>query len=362
MLYAICFVLFFMILRFCVTLFNFISDPKLRRVSKHYNNLVSVLIPVRDEEPNILKLLTSIRDQDYADYEVIILDDQSTDATFRLCSDFARTDSRFRVVRGADLPKGWLGKNYACHQLAQQAQGEYLLFLEADESIGPGLINSAVHRMQMNKLSLLSVFTNQEMPGFGEQLVVPLMHFILLNLLPLKLVALSKNPTFSAASGQFMLFNANDYRRNNWHELVSDKVVEDIELMKQVKTAGLNGEALLANGMINCRMYHSFSESITGFSKNFLAAFNYSIGSLLIFLVLLIGGPLLVTATLNFPLVTFMCGLILLNRVMISLMAGQNALYNVILHPLQMCSLTLVAFLSIQKHLTKTNVWKGRPV
>jgi cellulose synthase/poly-beta-1,6-N-acetylglucosamine synthase-like glycosyltransferase len=67
MIYAICFILFFMILRFCVTLFNFISDPKLRRVNKHYNNLVSVLIPVRNEEDNILKLLTTIRDQDYTD-------------------------------------------------------------------------------------------------------------------------------------------------------------------------------------------------------------------------------------------------------------------------------------------------------
>ncbi len=362
MIYAICFVLFFMILRFCVTLFNFISDPKLRRVSKHYNNLVSVLIPVRNEEPNILKLLTSIRDQDYPDYEVIILDDQSTDATYQLCSDFVRMDSRFHVICGADLPKGWLGKNYACCQLAQQAKGEYLLFLDADESIKPGLINSAVHRMQMNNLSLLSLFTNQDMPGFGEQLVVPLMHFILLNLLPLKLVALSKNPAFSAASGQFMLFRANDYHRHNWHEQVSDKVVEDIEIMKLVKTNGLNGEALLANGMVSCRMYHNFAESVTGFSKNFLAAFNYSIGSLLIFLVLLIGGPLLVMATLNFHLVFLMCGLIVLNRIMISLLAGQNALSNVVLHPLQMCSLTLIAFFSIQKHLTKTNVWKGRRV
>jgi glycosyltransferase involved in cell wall biosynthesis len=200
MIYAICFILFFMILRFCVTLFNFISDPKLRRVNKHYNNLVSVLIPVRNEEDNILKLLTTIRDQDYTDYEVIILDDQSADATLKVCRGFASANSRFRVVEGNHLPKGWLGKNYACHQLAQQAKGEYLLFLDADETVNNGLINSAVHRMRVNNLSLLSLFTNQTMPGLGEQLVVPLMHFILLNLLPLKLVALSKNPSFSAAS------------------------------------------------------------------------------------------------------------------------------------------------------------------
>lgn len=362
MLYAICFVLFFMIVRFCVTLFNFISDPKLRRVSKHANNLVSILIPVRNEEHNILPLLRSITQQDYADYEVIILDDSSTDDTFAVCSDFALRDSRFKIIKGAGLPKGWLGKNYACHQLAQHAKGEYLLFLDADEIISNGLINSAVYRMQMHNLSLLSLFANQTMLTPGENLVVPLMHFILLNLLPLKLVFLSENRSVAAASGQFMLFNAADYHRNNWHERVKAAVVEDVEIMKQVKAQKLKGESLLANGMVSCRMYTGFGESITGFSKNLLAAFNYSIGGLLVFLTLIIGGPLLIMATLNFSLILFMCGLIILTRVMIAMLAGQSTVMNVLLHPLQMCSLTLIAFISIQKHLTKTNVWKGRKV
>lgn len=362
MLYAICFVLFFMIVRFCVTLFNFISDPKLRRVSKHANNLVSVLIPVRNEEQNILSLLQSIVGQDYMDYEVIILDDNSTDNTLAVCHNFALRDSRFKVIKGAELPKGWLGKNYACHQLAQQARGEYLLFLDADEKVNNGLINSAVYRMQMNNLSLLSLFTNQTMLTPGENMIVPLMHFMLLNLLPLKLVFLSANKSIAAASGQFMLFNAADYHRHSWHRQVKTAVVEDVEIMKQVKGQKLKGEALLANGMISCRMYTGFGESVSGFSKNFLAAFNYSIGGLLVFLTLLVGGPLLIMATLNFSLIFFMCGLIVLNRVMIAMLAGQSTALNVVLHPLQMCSLTLIAFISIQRHLTKTNVWKGRKV
>jgi glycosyltransferase involved in cell wall biosynthesis len=362
MIYAICFVLFFMILRFCVTLFNFISDPKLRRVSKHANNLVSILIPVRDEEHNIFPLLQSIADQDYTDYEVIVLDDSSTDGTYQICSDFASPNSRFRVIKGGALPPDWLGKNYACHQLAQQAKGEYLLFLDADEKVNKGLINSAVYRMQMNNLSLLSLFTNQTMLTLGEKIVVPLMHFILLNLLPLKLVFLSKNKSIAAASGQFMLFNAADYHHNQWHQQVKQAVVEDVEIMKQVKGKNLNGESLLANGMINCRMYAGFAEAVTGFSKNFLAAFNYSIGGLLVFLTILIGGPLLIMATLNLNLIFFMCSLVILNRVMIAMLAGQSTIVNTLLHPIQMCSLTLIAFMSIQKHLTKTNVWKGRKV
>jgi len=354
--------LFFIILRFTVTLFNFISDPKLRRISRHYSDKVSVLIPARNEADNILTLLKSIHEQDYAHYEVIVLDDGSTDDTFSLCSAFAQTHPQFRVIKGASLPSGWIGKNYACHQLAREAGGRYLLFLDADEQVKPGLINSAVHRMYTKQLGLLSLFTNQRMITMGEMLVVPLMHYILLNLLPVKLVSIVKNPSVAAASGQFMLFDANIYNQQQWHKAVKDKVVEDVEIMRLIKTRGYNGEALLANGLINCRMYNSYNEAINGFSKNFLAAFNYSIFGFLVYLTLVIIFPLILITTLNLPLILFMCGLIILSRIMISLESGQNALYNVLLHPVQMINLLLIAVLSIQKHLTKTNVWKGRRI
>jgi len=262
---------FFLILRFTVTLFNFISNPKLTKTGKKYNDLVSILIPARDEERNIIDLLESIRDQDYQNFEVIVLDDHSSDQTFKLCSDFCEIHKRFKVVKGNDLPRDWLGKNFACSQLAELAKGEYLIFLDADETIADGLINNSIHRMKLNKLGLLSIFTDQVTVTWGERLVVPLMHFLLLNLLPLRLVRLSANPSFSAASGQFMMFDADNYKTNLWHEQVKGKVVEDIEIMRLIKVNGYKAEALLANGYIHCRMYRSFSEAVEGFSKNFFA-------------------------------------------------------------------------------------------
>jgi glycosyltransferase involved in cell wall biosynthesis len=345
-------VFFFIILRFTVTLFNF----------RQYTDEVSILIPARDEGDNILTLLQSIHEQDYPYYEVIILDDGSSDNTYQLCTDFAEKHSKFKVIKGDALPANWLGKNYACYQLAQQAKGDFFLFLDADEKVHHGLINSAVHRMYLRKLSLLSLFANQEMQTAGEKLVVPLMHYILLNLLPLQLVYLVKHPSVAAASGQFMLFDAESYRENQWHEQVKHKIVEDVEIMKAVKGSGYNGEALLANGMVSCRMYKSYSDAINGFGKNFLAAFNYSVLGFLIYILLVISGPMLVIMTFDFQLIFFMIGLIILTRIMISLSSMQNALYNVLLHPVQMFSLTLIAFTAIQKHLTKTTIWKGRRI
>lgn len=362
MIIAISVTLFFIVLRFVVTLFNFMSNPKLQRIAKPYNDMVSILIPARNEQQNIGNLLQSITDQDYRHYEVIVLDDNSTDDTYNVCEQYAAMHPNVKVIKGDDLPDGWLGKNYACYQLARQAKGKYLMFIDADEQIERGLINSAVHRMHLRQVALLSLFTNQRTITLGEKLVVPLMHFLLLNLLPIRLIYLTRHYAVAAASGQFMFFDAETYHANQWHQQVRDKVVEDVEIMKLVKAARYRGEGLLANGLIYCRMYTGFDEAIHGFSKNFLAIFNYSIPGFLVYITLLIGGPLIVLSTLNLPLIFLMVGLIILTRIMISLSAGQNALLNVILHPLQMVSMVFIAFFAIQQHLTKTTVWKGRRV
>lgn len=353
---------FFLIIRFTVTLFNFLSNPKLPRIVRYYHDKVSVLIPARNEAEDILTLLQSIHAQDYQNYEVIILDDNSTDDTFAICEAFAAEHPKFKVVKGKSLENGWLGKNYACHQLAELATGSYFMFLDADEKVYNGLFNSVIHRMNLRQLSLLSLFTNQEMRSTGEKVAVPLMHYILLNLLPLRSVYLVRSAALSAASGQFMLFDASVYREYQWHQLVKNKVVEDVEIMKLVKASKLNGEALLANGMISCRMYKSYNQALNGFGKNFLAAFNYNIIGFSLYLLIIIGGPILVIATGKPGLISMAVTLILSARLMISLLAGQSAWRNFLWHPVQMLALLHIGVTSIQQRLTKTTIWKGRKI
>lgn len=353
-------IFFFLILRFTVTLFNFISNPKLTNSGRKYADLVSILIPARNEEHNIIDLLISIKEQDYENYEVIILDDSSSDNTLQLCTDYCKMNNRFRIVSGKELPNNWLGKNFACSQLAELAKGEYLIFLDADEIIASGLINNSIHRMKINKLNLLSIFPNQLMQTLGERLVIPLMHFLLLNLLPLRLVMLSRNPAFSAASGQFMMFDANGYHVNKWHQQVKMELDEDIEIMKLLKGLGYKVETLIGNSFIYCRMYRSFAEAVNGFSKNLLAGFGYNVIALFLYLFLVVIGPFAMAYFLSIELVLFALTLIILSRIMISLLAGQNALLNLILHPFQLLCMVLVSVFSVSKHFTKTIRWKGR--
>lgn len=352
--------LIFLVIRFSVTVFNFLSNPKLPRSVKHYDYKVSILIPARDEAENILGLLQSIKEQDYQNYEVIVLDDNSSDGTYNLIEKFSKDNHKFKIVKGKELPKGWLGKNYACHQLSKLATGNYLLFLDADEEIKRGFINSLISRTENGGLSLLSVFTNQVMQSIGEKLTVPLMHFILLNLLPLRLVRVSNNPAFSAASGQCMFFKASNYHDFQWHKKVQNKVVEDVEIMKLVKQEGFKTEALLANGLIYCRMYKNLNESINGFSKNILAGFGSNIIILLIYQLLVIAWPIILILNFDLSLFALPLTLVILSRLMISFLSGQNVLLNLVLHPLQMLFFLLISLISIKKHLFKNGTWKGR--
>lgn len=360
MIYLLYIIFSFLILRFSVTLFNFISNPKLGNSVKQYDELVSVLIPARNEQADILNLLQSLKSQNYQNIEVIVLDDSSSDATLQISRDFCATDNRFKTIIGNPLPNNWLGKNYACHQLAQQAKGNYLLFLDADETVKNNLINNALHRMVLGKLALLSLFANQITLTLGEKLVVPLMHYLLLNLLPLRLVKLSSNPAFAAASGQFMFFNAQIYKQNLWHQQVKNKVVEDIEIMKTIKQNGFTGETLLANHFLYCRMYKSYKQSLNGFSKNLLAGFGGSVLGLLAFVLLICFGLPFISIYANTGLMVFALILIISNRLLISMLSNQHIFYNIILNCGQIVTLLLLTIISIYKSLTKKQVWKGR--
>ncbi len=351
----------FLCIRFCVTLFNFLSQPFLPQSPKHYDDLVSILIPARNEENNILDLLKSLENLNYRNFEVIIADDGSTDKTFEIIEDFILNKPSFSVFKIDVLPEGWLGKNNACFQLAKKANGAYLLYLDADETVLPEILDSAVHRMKMNRLHLLSLFCDQEMKTLGERMVVPLMHYLLLSLLPLRLVYLSRNPSFAAASGQFMMFDAENYKREQWHKQVKNYVVEDVAILKLMKTEKFRTETLLANRFVSCRMYTGYQESLNGFSKNLLAGFSYNLGAMTFYFMLIYFGFI---ALLFFPTWFSIFALLLVAgiRIMISIISNQNIVYNLILHPLQMTSFVVVAIMSVKKYLLKNIVWKGRNI
>ncbi len=148
---------------------------------------VSVLLPARNEEAVIGDCVRSLLAQDYPDFEVLVLDDGSTDGTGDVLAALARTDDRLRVLSGQPLPEGWLGKHWACQQLAEAATGELLLFTDADTVHHPQALRLGVAAMEAERADLMSGFLRQRLLTWGERLTVPAIFWCFFSFLPLAL-------------------------------------------------------------------------------------------------------------------------------------------------------------------------------
>lgn len=352
----------FLIVRLLIATVNLFSRQWLRNKMASGTSKVSILIPARNEAHNIARLLNSIISQEYLHWEAFVYDDMSDDDTARVVRSFQKQDNRVRLVKGKDLPKGWLGKNHACHQLALQATGKYLLFLDADVELEPGLLNSSLAHMQKHRLSLLSIFPQQIMKSWGEKVSVPAMNWVLVSLLPLILTRKSRLPAFAAANGQHMLFNGNVYRKHKFHKLFKDKAVEDIAIARYMKQKALNIQTLLSGGQIKCRMYNSLNEALQGFSKNVLAFFGNNITTaIIIMLITTLGAmPVYLGLGLNNALLYLVCTIMI--RIIVAMASRQDVFITAITAPVQQIVFCMMVIGAIHKRLKRKNVWKGRVI
>jgi chlorobactene glucosyltransferase len=238
---------------------------------------VSVLVPMREEAANVRPCVRSLLALDYPDYEVLALDDESSDGTVEVLMALAQQYSRLRVLHGAPLPAGWLGKHWACHQLAQAATGELLLFVDADTRHTPQALTHAVAGLQAEQADLVSVFPRQEVGSWAERLVVPIMQWSLSSFLPLGLSYRLRWPQLAAASGQFMLFRREAYELVGGHAAVRQNAVDDVALTRALTARGLRWRLLDGHPYIHCRMYRGFRQVYDGFTKNLFALFGYNV-------------------------------------------------------------------------------------
>jgi chlorobactene glucosyltransferase len=230
--------------------------------------LVSVLIPARNEERNIERCLNSLRNQVYKNYEILVVNDNSTDSTGDILNRIAAEDSRVRVFTGASLPEDWYGKPFALHQLSQQAKGDMLLFTDADTTHGPASIAWAVSNMQGLKADMISGYIGQVFLKFGEVITVPLMFFLTGFIIPLSLNRLVKLSWFSAAIGQFIIIRHDVFKAIGGCQVFKKKTSEDIYMARRVKQMGYNTRFLNITEHVKCRMYKGYHSAIEGIGKN----------------------------------------------------------------------------------------------
>ena len=229
--------------------------------------LVSVCIPARNEETNIRRCVEAVLHQDYPNFEVVVLDDRSTDATLTLLKEIASRDSRLLPVSGSDLPKGWAGKPHALYQAAKVARGEWLCFVDADTFLEPYALSSVFARAKEQNADLFTVITNQIFVTFWERVIMPLvMTALTVGFSPRKVNDPKRVDAIS--NGQFIFIKRHVYDAFGGHESVKDKIAEDQAIAHQVKSKGYR--LILADGMqvMSTRMYTSFAGIWEGWTKN----------------------------------------------------------------------------------------------
>jgi len=348
--------------QFLVALVNLLTGQYLKKGKPGENRMVSILIPARNEENNIGRLLDDLSRLDYKNFEILVYDDESDDQTASIIREKSLEDDRIHYIQGSGLLPGWLGKNHACHHLARQAMGDYLLFLDADVRVIPGLLKDSLAYMEKHDLDLLSLFPVQEMKTWGEWLTVPLMNRILLGNLPLIMIRLNRLPDFAAANGQFMLFKSETYRKHWFHKKVNDERVEDIRIMRLVKSLNYRGQTLLSDGQVSCRMYSGYAEGINGFARNIHAFFGNNWLILFIYITLTTIGPFAVWVSFPITAFIFYLAAVIIFRILVSLQSQQSLWRNILLMPLQQVSLIIISAMATSRQATGRLTWKGRRI
>lgn len=250
---------------------NTLTFPRLRRSTSTHSPVVSVLVPARNEADLIGESVSRLLGQKYPQFEVIVLDDRSTDGTPEQARQAATGDSRFKIITGKRLADGWLGKNWACHQLAEHAKGEILVFTDADVHWEPEALSAVVDLMDKTGADTFTVWPTQETKTWGERLVVPMMMFVIMGYLPELCVRYVSWPVFAAANGQVMAFGREAYTQIGGHSAVQSNVVEDMGLAWETKRQTLRLVMSTGNRLIRTRMYQDWSAVRDGFAKNILA-------------------------------------------------------------------------------------------
>lgn len=356
--------IFYLLYRIGVSFINLFANSRNFNAKPHsdFNTTISILVPARNEEKNLPHLLDSIIAQDYQDFELWVYDDLSTDNTSGIVEGYAKKDARIKLIKGKKLPDGWLGKNHACHNLALHASGDFLFFMDADVKIGDGLFHRVVQHMQVFDVKLLSIFPKQEIVSPGEWMTVPLMNWILLSLLPIPIANFTKIPSLSAANGQFMVFNKENYQQNKWHEHHKLEWVEDIAIMRSVRKAGFLTALFPGDDSLQCRMYPGYKEAIEGFSKNINHFYGNSFVILFLSNIFVLAGSIFVWKIFGMAwFIGYFIGIFAI-RIFTSLASRQPLLKNLMYHPFQIISLIIISIQSFRKQKTKQLTWKDRKV
>jgi chlorobactene glucosyltransferase len=239
---------------------------------------VSVIVPARNEERSIARCLDSLLKQDYSDYEIVVVDDGSSDGTAAIVRAIGARDPRVRLVAGAPLPDGWLGKPHALCQAAAVARGDILLLTDADTVHAIASVSWAVTNLQDHRADLLSGYIAQTYGTLGERIVVPTMYAMML-LVPLSLLPRVRSPRLAFAVGQYVVVRRDALEAVGGFGSIRSAIVDDMAMARRMKEHGFRNVFLDAKTAASCRLYSGYRDAFAGISRSVYSALGGNPGS-----------------------------------------------------------------------------------
>jgi chlorobactene glucosyltransferase len=332
---------------------------------------VSVMIPARNEEENIERCINSLLNQTYNDYEILVINDNSTDSTQQILERLAAENERVHVYNGKELPHNWFGKPFALQQLSEKAKGQIFLFTDSDTVHNRESVSWAVTNMQTNNADFISGYVGQKLVTFGERITVPVIFFLTGFVIPMFLNKIVKSGYFAAAVGQYIVIKRDVFLASGGFEPIKKKTSEDIYMARYIKSRGYKTEFLDITDQVSCRMYKSCFEGVCGIGKNIYDFLGKNPALLLmiaalIFLFFFLPFPLLIKSivTDNVFLPQLIAVNILFTLTWTVLFLGRKIKwYNAFLWPFLYCTLFYMVIWSFYRTVTGRGFfWKGRVV
>ena len=321
---------------------------------------VSVLIPARNEAENIGPAVEAILASQGVTLELLVLDDHSTDSTAAVLASIP--DSRLRVLSGSPLPLGWSGKQHACAALADAASHDLMVFVDADVRLGPDALLRMAGFMQRHPVGLASGFPLQVVRTWSEQLLLPLIHFLLLGFLPMALMRRLSSPGLGAGCGQLFIARRTAYHRAGGHAAIRASLHDGLTLPRAFRHAGEMTDLFDATSFARCRMYSSAGQVWEGLGKNATEGMAKP-GAILIWTILLGGGQILpVLLALLLPSTAAMTALVLsIGGRLVLAERFHQPLLSALLHPLGIAALLIVQWAALLRAARgRPATWRGR--
>jgi chlorobactene glucosyltransferase len=284
----------------------------------------------------------------------------------------AASDSRLRVLAGRPLETGWVGKNWACAQLAAEATGDLLFFADADTVHRPEALRAVVTALEGEQADLMSGFPRQEVLTWGEKLIVPFFSWVMYCFAPLAVGYRLNVAALSFAVGQMLLIRRTAYDAIGGHQAVRSSIAEDLALARRIAAQDRRWRVMQAADLISCRMYQGGRAAYEGLSKNLFAAFGFRLLPYLfawLWLLVMFLKPLVdlgaygLGSPLDVPLAAVLV-CIGLALVLWLFTYGQLRLplWPAVLYPVSLLVMEVVALRSLWLSFRGGLTWKGRPL